>query len=72
MTAPVTDAMPHEPPLVYDPQSGEMVAPGTLRTLFDKTANAHDGDYPAKVGAGLMAVYAYGWRRGRVTKGNQK
>lgn len=61
---------PHEPPMVYDPKQGKMVRPGgvralmnELRQLFDKTAEAHDGEHADKVSHGLVAVYAYGQRK---------
>jgi len=34
-----------------------------LRQLFNKAAEAFDGDYPDKVDYGLMAVYAYARRK---------
>ena len=40
-----------------------------LRELFDKTCNAYacsDVDYSERVKAGLIAVYTYGVRQGRL------
>ena len=38
-----------------------------LRQLFDKTCAAHSHeDYPDRVNVGLVAVYTYGVRQGRL------
>lgn len=43
-----------------------------LRQLFDEAANAHDGDYPDKVNAGILAVYDCGRREERYISSPQE
>lgn len=43
-----------------------------IRALFDKAADAHDGDYPKKVDAGLLAVYLHGRHKERVAQSRRQ